>query len=78
MLAAAPLVEGEMADWFGKAFASAVVLVWTLLALDGVVDGDWQGFQVATPVMLLVASFVGGLRVIRERKNGNGNGEKKP
>lgn len=50
--------------------AGAVILaVWAASAVEGIVRHDWNGLQLVTPVMLILAPALLGFEVVR-RTNG--------
>jgi hypothetical protein len=52
--------------------AACVLGVWSAAALDAIVRDRYGPLQLVTPVMLLLAGALWGVRLIR---NGNGNGK---
>lgn len=55
-----------------EAAAIAILAVWVLASLVGEVSGDYHAFDVATPVMVILAGALFAHGITR-RRNGNGH-----
>lgn len=56
-------------DRLAEIFAIFVTLVWAGSALSGVATHEYEALQLITPVMLIVAGYVAGVKVIRNGKD---------
>ena len=59
-------------DLLTTVIALAVCAVWSVAAVTSLVTQEYTPLTVITPVMLIVAGFLFGLKINR---NGNGNGK---
>ena len=67
--------RGATRDLLTTVLALIVSLVWATVALASLIIKQYTALTVVTPVMLVVASFLFGLKVTKNG-NGNGNGKK--
>lgn len=61
-------------DGLATIIALAISVVWATVALASIFTREYTPLSIVTPVMLIVAGFMFGLRVTK----GNGDGDKKP
>lgn len=47
-----------------------IALVWGVGLVAGIATGDYEAFRDATPVMLVVAGFLFGDKVVFKKRNG--------
>ena len=64
---------GATRDLLTTVLALIVSLVWATVALASLIIKQYTALTVVTPVMLVVASFLFGLKVTKNGGNGNGS-----
>ena len=53
--------------------AIVVAIGWLGSLASGVLSQNYTSFEIATPVMILLAGYTFGVQIVRNSPNGNGN-----
>ena len=59
-------------DLVSTVIALMISAVWSIVAVASLIIREYTALTIVTPVMLVVAGFLFGLKVTRNDKNGNG------